>query len=130
MRRIYDRVCGLDVHRDTVVACVRVTGANGETQQEIITWASNTCELLALRDWLKTWGVTHVAMESTGEYWKPVYYVLESDFTVLLVNAAHIKNVPGRKTDARMLNGSRNCWSADFCGGALCRRRKSATCGI
>jgi transposase len=101
MKRIYDRVCGLDVHRDTVVACVRVTGADGETQQEIITWGSNTCGLLALRDWLKTWGVTHVAMESTGEYWKPVYYVLESDFTVLLVNAAHIKNVPGRKTDCK-----------------------------
>lgn len=101
MQRMKDRVCGLDVHRDTVVACVRVTGADGQTQQEIITWGAKTGQLLALRDWLKTWGVTDVAMESTGEYWKPVYYVLESDFVVLLVNAAHIKNVPGRKTDCK-----------------------------
>jgi transposase len=89
----------LDVHRDTVKACVRVPGPNGERRKEVKTFSTMTGQLLALRDWMKAQGVTHVAMESTGHYWKPVYYTLEEDFTVLLVNAAHIKNVPGRKTD-------------------------------
>jgi len=101
VEKLVDRVCGLDVHRDTVAACVRVPGP-GSTRQEIIeTFGTMTPDLLALRDWLKTHGVTHVAMESTGVFWKPVYYLLEEDFTVLLVNAAHIKNVPGRKTDVK-----------------------------
>lgn len=101
MKRVYDRVCGLDVHRDTVTACVRVAGKEGETQQQILTVGTKTCDLLGLQDWLKQWQVTHVAMESTGEYWKPVYYLLESDFEMMLVNAGHIKNVPGRKTDIK-----------------------------
>jgi transposase len=98
---ILDRVCGLDVHRDTVKACVRVPGEGRQRKAEIATFGTKTQELLALRDWLEQWQVTHVAMESTGEYWKPVYWVLEEGFEVLLVNAAHIKNVPGRKTDAK-----------------------------
>lgn len=99
MRRVYDRVCGLDVHRDTVVACVWVLESNGEVRKEVKTFPTMTANLLALRDWLKAEGVTHVAMESTGHFWKPVYYLLEEDFTLVLANAAHIKNVPGRKTD-------------------------------
>lgn len=98
---IVDRVCGLDVHRDTVKACVRVPGEGHERKQTIATFGTKTAELLALRDWLEQWQVTQVAMESTGEFWKPVYYILEEGFQVLLVNAAHIKNVPGRKTDAK-----------------------------
>ena len=98
---ILDRVCGLDVHRDTVKACVRVPGEGRERKSIIATFGTKTKDLLALRDWLEQWQVTHVAMESTGEYWKPVYWVLEEAFQVLLVNAAHIKNVPGRKTDAK-----------------------------
>lgn len=98
---ILDRVCGLDVHRDTVKACVRVPGEGRERKATIATFGTKTKDLLALRDWLEQWQVTHVAMESTGEYWKPVYWVLEEEFQVLLVNAAHIKNVPGRKTDAK-----------------------------
>lgn len=98
---ILDRVCGLDVHRDTVKACVRVPGEGRERKQIIATFGTKTRDLLALRDWLEQWQVTHVAMESTGEYWKPVHWVLEEGFKVLLVNAAHIKNVPGRKTDAK-----------------------------
>jgi len=101
MNVIYDRVCGLDVHRDTVAACVRVPGAGRERQAVITTFGTKTADLLALRDWLEQWQVSHVAMESTGEYWKPVYWILEEGFQVLLVNAAHIKNVPGRKTDAQ-----------------------------
>jgi transposase len=98
---IVDRVCGLDVHRDTVKACVRVPGEGRERKQILATFETKTADLLALRDWLEGWQVTHVAMESTGEYWKPVYYTLEAGFELLLVNAAHIKNVPGRKTDTK-----------------------------
>jgi len=84
-----------------------------------------TADLLVLRDWLTAHGVTHIALESTGVYWKPVYYVLEEAFTCLLVNGAHMHNVPGRKTH---VFGSRNCWSAGSCGGALCRRHRSESC--
>jgi transposase len=99
MERIIERACGLDVHQATVAACVRVPGANDSREQFVQTFGTSTPELLALRDWLAGHGVTHVAMESTGVYWKPVYYLLESDFTLVLVNATHIKQVPGRKTD-------------------------------
>ena len=96
-----ERCCGLDVHKQTVAACVRVPGAQGRRTQEVRTFGTTTPDLLALQDWLAAHQVTHVAMESTGVFWKPVYYVLEARFTVLLVNAAHVKQVPGRKTDVR-----------------------------
>ena len=99
MEQVNERCAGLDVHKETVAVCVRLSGPEGKTVQEIQTFGTMTPDLLALRDWLESLKVTHVAMESTGVYWKPVYYLLEEDFTVLLVNAAHIKNVPGRKTD-------------------------------
>ncbi len=99
MERQIERGCGLDVHRDTVAACVRVPGAKGQREQHVRTFGATAAELLALRDWLEAHQVTHVAMESTGVYWKPVFYVLEDGFTCLLVNDAHIKQVPGRKTD-------------------------------
>jgi|tagenome__1003787_1003787.scaffolds.fasta_scaffold20713007_1 transposase len=98
---ILDRVCGRDVHRDMVKACVRVSGEGRKRQQTLATFGTKTADLLGLRDWLEQWQVTDVAMESTGEYWKAVYYMLEDRFQTLLVNAAHIKNVPGRKTDAK-----------------------------
>lgn len=99
MEQIVDRCCGLDVHQAELTACVRVPEGSGETVESIRSFGTTTPDLLALRDWLSSAGVTHVAMESTGVYWKPVYYVLEEDFELLLVNAAHIKHVPGRKTD-------------------------------
>jgi len=98
---ILDRVCGLDVHKDSIKACVRVPGEGRKRDQHIATFGSKTEDILALRDWLEQWKITDVAMESTGEYWKPIYYLLEDRFHVLLANAAHIKNVPGRKTDAK-----------------------------
>jgi transposase len=101
MDQLIERCGGLDVHRDTVATCVRVPGPNGKRQQEVRTFGTTAAELLALRDWLEAHGVTHVAMESTGVYWKPVFYVLEDAFTCLLVNATHIKQVPGRKTDVK-----------------------------
>jgi transposase len=99
MDRQLERCCGLDVHKDTIAACVRIGGPSGRAAQHVQTFRTTTADLLVLRDWLAAQGVTHVAMESTGVYGKPVYYALESDFTCLLVNAAHIKQVPGRKTD-------------------------------
>lgn len=99
MEQVIERGCGLDVHRDSVAACVRVPGARAGREQHVRTFGTTTADLLALRDWLTTYGVTHVAMESTGVYWKPVFYVLEDAVTCLLVNAVHVKQVPGRKTD-------------------------------
>jgi transposase len=78
---------------------VRVPGPKGQREQHVRTFGTTAAELLALRDWLEAHQVTHVAMESTGVYWKPVFYVREEGFTCLLVNAAHMKQVPGRKTD-------------------------------
>src|ERR1700752_2167059 len=99
MEQVIERCAGLDVHKATVAACVRVPGARRAPQQEVRTFGKNEAELLALRDWLSENGVPHVAMEATGVYWKPVFYVLEQDFSLLLVNAAHVKQVPGRKSD-------------------------------
>ena len=100
MRIIYERVAGLDVHKKTVVACrMRVT-AEKRLEWETKTFGTTTAELLALHDWLSEGDCTHVALESTADYWKPVYNLLEGDFEVFLVNAQHVKKVPGRKTDA------------------------------
>jgi transposase len=96
MQVMYERCAGLDVHKKTVVACV-VTPEG----QEIRTFGTMTAELLTLADWLLISGCTHVAMESTGDYWKPVFNILEDMFEVLLVNAQHVKAVPGRKTDVK-----------------------------
>ena len=94
MRVMYKRCAGLDVHKKTVTACRR----DGK-EQEVKTFGTTTPDLLELVDWLLEWECSHVAMESTGDYWKPVYNLLEGSFQVLLVNAKHVKHVPGRKTD-------------------------------
>lgn len=99
MEQVIQRCAGLDVHQAQVTACVRVPGEAGEVVEHVREFATMTQDLLAMSDWLKAHGVTHVAMESTGVYWKPIYYTLEGSFELLLVNAAHIKHVPGRKTD-------------------------------
>jgi transposase len=101
MNPIIDRCAGLDVHQATVMATVRIPGEAGGRRGVTEQFATTTASLLILRDWLHAHGVTHVALESTGVYWKPVYYVLEDDFSLLLVNAQHVKAVPGRKTDVR-----------------------------
>ena len=98
MEVIYPRCAGLDVHKQTVVACVRIAG-DGPPLQEVRTFATTTSGLLTLADWLDSFGVEHVGMEATGVYWKPVWHVLEGHFELVLANAAHVKNVPGRKTD-------------------------------
>ncbi len=102
MRVVYRRCCGLDVHRKTVVACVLLTGDDGRVCKQVRTFGTMTAELLALADWLDTLGVTQIAMESTGVYWKPVFNLLEGEGrTIVLVNAQHVKAVPGRKTDVK-----------------------------
>jgi transposase len=99
MKRIHQRCCGIDVHKATLTGCVRVHGRGGKLNQEIRSFGTTSDELLSLHDWLIAHHVTHVAMEATGVYWKPVYYMLEQAFTVLLVNPADVKRMPGRKTD-------------------------------
>jgi transposase len=96
---VHPHCAGLDVHKKTVVAAVSVPNPTGGWHQETRTFATMTSDLLALSDWLTQSSVTHVAMESTGEYWKPVFNILETNFEVVLVNAQHIKAVPGRQTD-------------------------------
>lgn len=101
MDLIHECCAGLDVHKKTVVACVRRTGPDGAVVRQTRTYRTVTVDLIALADWLDAQGVTHVAMESTGVYWKPVFHLLEGRFEVLLVNARHVKTVPGRKTDVK-----------------------------
>lgn len=101
MRQVYKRCAGLDVHKKTVVACRVRIDEQGGWEQEVRTFGTMTHELLQLVDWLLAWEVTHVALESTGEYWRPVYNLLEGNVTVLVVNAQHVKHVPGRKTDVQ-----------------------------
>lgn len=98
METLYARVAGLDVHKDTVVACVRVTEGR-EVSEQLATWGATTRELLGLRDWLEAHRVEVIGMESTGVYWKPVFYMLEDIAECWLLNARHLRNVPGMKTD-------------------------------
>jgi len=111
MRIMYERCCGLDVHKKTLVACT-ITPEG----QDTCTFSTMTKDLLKLASWLAEHGVTHVAMESTGVFWKPVYNLLEEDFAVMVVNAQHIKAVPGRKTDIKDAE-----WIADLLRHGLIR---------
>jgi transposase len=113
---LHTHCAGLDVHKKTVVVCALTPGANGKPHSETRTFSTMTQDLLALADWLTARGITHVAMESTGEFWKPVYNILEALFTVLVVNAQHIKHVPGRKTDVKDA-----AWIADLLRHGLLR---------
>lgn len=115
MEIIYPRCAGLDVHKESVVACVRIAG-DGAPSQQVHTFPSTTSGLLALADWLESFGVAHVAMEASGVYWKPVWHVLEGHFELVLANAAHVRNVPGRKTD---VNDA--MWLADLLAHGLIR---------
>jgi transposase len=101
MDGLIERCAGVDVHQATLVVTVRRPDGSGGRQVETRTFGTMTVDLLTVRDWLQACGVTHVAMESTGVYWKPLYYVLEDGVTVLLVNMQHLKQVPGRKSDVQ-----------------------------
>ena len=121
MEVVYPRCAGLDVHKKTVVACrVRPT-AQGQPERETQTFGTTTREILRLGDWLAAWEVTHVVMESTGEYWRPVYNLLEGQFALLLANPQHVRQVPGRKTDVGMPSGWRSCCATGWWRAASCR---------
>jgi transposase len=116
MEVLYPHCAGLDVHKNTVVACVRHT-VDGTIKREVRTFKTITKELLALSEWLAAEGCTYIAMEATGVYWKPVWHILsDGDFALVLANAAHVKNVPGRKTDVNDAT-----WLADLLAHGLIR---------
>ena len=96
---LYPCCAGLDVHKKTVVACIITTGERGKVSRQVRTFATTTVHLLELSDWLAEHEVSHVAMESTGVYWRPIFNILEATCEVILVNAQHMKAIPGRKTD-------------------------------
>jgi transposase len=119
MRIEYERCCGLDVHKKTVVACLLVLDGKGERQKQTRTFSTMTAEILALAEWLTHAGCPHVAMESTGVYWQPIYNLLEGLFTVWVVNAQHIKAVPGRKTDVLDAEGIAELWQHGLLRGSF-----------
>ena len=115
MQALVERGCGLDVHQATVVACLLIVRKDGKVQKQMRTFGTTTRELLSLREWLLSEGCTHMAMESTGVYWKPVYAILEGALEIVVANAQHVKKVPGRKTDVKDAE-----WIADLlCYGLL-----------
>ena len=116
MEVLYPHCAGLDVHKQTVVACARHM-VNGTVTREVRTFGTTTKDLLALSEWLASQGCTHVAMEATGIYWKPVWHILsDGEFSLVLANAKHVKNVPGRKTDVNDAT-----WLADLMAHGLIR---------
>src|SRR6202166_297239 len=115
METLVERGCGLDVHQATVVACLLMVRKDGKVQKQLRTFGTTTRELLSLREWLLSQGCSHVAMESTGVYWKPVYAILEGTFQMVVANSQHVKKFPGRKTDVKDAE-----WIADLlCHGLL-----------
>jgi len=117
MEAIVERSCGLDVHQATVVACLMTGPPDGRAKKATRTFGTTTAELEELRAWLMQEGCTHVGMESTGVYWMPVFAVLEGAFELIVGNAAHIRNVPGRKTDVKDAE-----WLADLVRHGLIRK--------
>jgi transposase len=116
MEVLHPHCVGLDVHKETVVACVRHM-VDGKVTTGVKTFKTTTEELMALSDWLSAEGVTHIALEATGVYWKPVWHILsDGEFALVLANAAHVKNVPGRKTDVNDAT-----WLADLMAHGLIR---------
>src|ERR1700724_4568029 len=116
MEVLHPHCAGLDIHKDTVVACVRHM-VDGAVKREVRTFKTTTKDLMALSEWLSAEGCTDIAMEATGIYWKPVWHILaDGDFKLMLANAAHVKNVPGRKTDVNDAT-----WLADLMAHGLIR---------
>jgi transposase len=127
---VYQACCGLDVHQATVAACVRRPGPRGRRRHEVRTFGTTTSQLLELVDWLVDQQVTHVALESTGVLWKPVFNLLEGHFEVLLVNARHVKAVPGRKTDVKDCEWLAELLEQGCCARVSSRRSRLGSCTI
>jgi transposase len=110
MEVLYPLCCGLDVYKETVVTCMRLV-IDGKVVKQVRTFSTTTARLMSLSEWLTANACTHIAMEATGVYWKPVWHILsDGDFAMVLANAAHVKNVPGRKSDVKMPTGCLICW--------------------
>jgi len=116
MNVLFPRCAGLDVHKKTVVACRLLTASTGAVQQETLTFGTTSAPVRQLRDWLQAAAITHVALESTGVYWRPIFNLLDGHFTVWVLNAQHVKQVPGRKTDVKDAQ-----WLADLLRHGLVR---------
>jgi len=113
MEVLHPRCCGLDVHKDTVVACVRLV-IGRKPVKEVRTFFTTTADLIALSEWLAENKCTHVAMEATGVYWKPVWHILaDGGFQLVLANAAHIKTSPAARATSKIPTGSLTCWHTD-----------------
>lgn len=126
---VYERCCGLDVHKKTVVACVLVTSADGVVQRTVRTFATMTADLLALDDWLCTQEIVQVAMESSGVYWQPVYNILEEGRTILLVNPQRVLCCPWTQDRReRRSHGSLTCCVMASCSPVSSHLSPSATC--
>ena len=129
MELLVARCAGLDVAKDEVVACVRVPDGHGGRGQEVRTFQTFTSGLEALAAWLAREAVTRVVMEATGQYWKPIWYVLEeAGFELLLVNARHVKILQAARPTCATPPGWRSCWSMGCCGVASCPQPPSASC--
>ena len=129
METVVERPAALDVHKERVTACVRVPAGGGGREQQVAEFKTTVQGLLALRDWLTAHGATQVAMEASGVYWKPPWAILEDEFECLLVNARHVKQVPGRKTDVSDAAWLCQLLEAGCCGAASCRRSRSGRSG-
>jgi hypothetical protein len=116
-----------DVHKQTVVACVRVAAAS-TARHEVRTFATTAAGLRVLLGWRVAAGCTHAVLESTGEYWKPVWHRLEDRLTLVLANATAVRNLPGRESDVTTRSGSPICSSMGWCGAAWCRPRRFRRC--
>jgi transposase len=126
---LVERCAGIDIGKATVKACVRMPGLRGRRRQEVRGFATTTRSLLQLRDWLIGEQVTVVGMEATGDYWKPVFYLLEDTMECQLLNARHMRNVPGRKTDVADAAWIAQLVEHGLVRPASCHRRASADCG-
>lgn len=128
MNRLIERCAFLDVHKSAVIACVRVSDGDGGRRQEVREFGTMTAGLITLADWLRSWAVTVVGMESTGVYWRAIYYLLEDEFECQLFNARHLRHVPGRKSDVQDAEWAASSSSTASCAPASCRRGRSANC--
>lgn len=128
MQVVYERCCGLDVHKRTVVACVLLTQADGSVLREVRTFSTMTVDLLALADWLEAQEVRVVALESTSVYWRSVFNLLEEGRTIILVNAQHMKAVPGARPMSGTASGLRICCDMACSRPVLSRPNPSETC--
>lgn len=129
MQIVFDRAAGVDIGKKELAACVRVPDGRGKYRSQTKTFATTTGVLLELSDWLRSQRVQVVAMEATGAYWKPVFYLLEDSFVTRLVNPRDVRQVKGRKPTSRMRCGWPSSSNMTWCGPVSCHRRRSATSG-